>query len=264
MEKKIEILLERQNQLEEIKKEMTSKMVLYPEGKLRIKYHHKDIVQYYHKLKTEDKPTYIKTKDKELAIKLAQKDYDEKVIMAANKELYAIKKYIENYPKINVEHIYESLHEERQKLVIPIYISDEQYIKDWESYEYEGKGFEDGIPELYTERNERVRSKSEVIIADALNRANIPYRYECPIELNNGHVCYPDFTILHMGRREHIYWEHLGMMDDVKYAEKAVYKIATYLKNGIYLGKNLILTFETKINPINHKMIDAMIKNCLI
>ena len=50
-------------------------------------------------------------------------------------------------------------------------------------------------------------------------------------------------------------------MDDETYAESAINKLSLYLKNGISLGDNLILTFETKNNPMNHKMIDAMIKN---
>ena len=266
MKEVMNMLKEREKYLLKLKKEKERNLVGAPEGSLRINSNAvtKGGIRYYVRNDSKDfNGKYIKNKDKELAIKLAQKDYDEKLIVTANKELNAIKKYIMNYPKINVEQIYCNLHKERQKLITPVSISDEEYLKNWESYRYEGKCFEDGAPELFTEKNERVRSKSEVIIADALNRANIPYRYECPLELNNGYICYPDFTILHIRRREAIYWEHLGMMDDEKYAENAVYKIITYLKSGICLGKNLILTFETKNNPINHRMIDAMIENCI-
>ena len=51
------------------------------------------------------------------------------------------------------------------------------------------------------------------------------------------------------------------MMDDVAYSESAIHRISLYQKNGICLGDNLILTFETKNNPLTHKMIDTMIKN---
>ena len=51
------------------------------------------------------------------------------------------------------------------------------------------------------------------------------------------------------------------MMDDEGYSESAINRISLYLKNGICLGNNLILTFETKNNPLTHKMIDTMIKN---
>ena len=41
-----------------------------------------------------------------------------------------------------------------------------------------------------------------------------------------------------------LYWEHMGMMDNGEYAEKAVRKISAYYQNGIYPGEALILTFE--------------------
>lgn len=183
--------------------------------------------------------------------------------MTIEKELLAIRKYKSTLPKTAVEHIYEKLHKERQKLVEPIILPDNEFLKQWENYKYKGKGFDENTPELYTDKNERVRSKSEVIIADSLYKANIPYRYECPLEINNSFVIYPDFTILNIKTRENIYWEHLGMMDDVGYAENAIQKINTYMQQGIYLGKNLLLTFETRNNPINHRTIDIVIDKYL-
>lgn len=62
-------------------------------------------------------------------------------------------------------------------------LKQEEFIKNWEKKEYEGKSFFMGCPEYYTTKGERVRSKSEVIIADSLYRANVPYRYEYPLYL---------------------------------------------------------------------------------
>ena len=45
---------------------------------------------------------------------------------------------------------------------------------------FTGKPFEINAPEYYTASGVRVRSKSEVIIADALDHAGVPYRYEYP------------------------------------------------------------------------------------
>ena len=50
--------------------------------------------------------------------------------------------------------------------------------------------------EIYTERGERVRSKSEKIIADKLFLQNIPYHYERPIYLKGFGMVYPDFCCL--------------------------------------------------------------------
>lgn len=54
------------------------------------------------------------------------------------------------------------------------------------------------------------------------------------------------------------------MMDDKDYAEKAIHKINLYMQNGICPGKKLILTFETKNRPINHKIINMVIKNNIL
>lgn len=259
MEEINKIMSAREKQLEKIRQKKMSQISMFPEGRLEISYHHKNKVQYYRKLSTMDRGTYIKVKDKDLAINLAQKDYDQKVLKSIDKELQAIKKFKSSFPKTTAEQVYEKLHRERQKLVDPINLPDDEFLKQWEEFKYKGKGFDDNMPELYTDKNERVRSKSEVIIADSLYKANIPYRYECPLELINGLVIYPDFTLLNTKTRENVYWEHLGMMDDANYAEKAIQKINTYMQNGIYLGKNLLVTFETRNNPINHRTIDVII-----
>ena len=41
------------------------------------------------------------------------------------------------------------------------------------------------------------------------------------------------------------------MLDDDDYRKKNLRKISDYRKNGIYTGKNLILTFEGLGNPFN-------------
>ena len=50
-------------------------------------------------------------------------------------------------------------------------------------------------------------------------------------------IVYPDFTFLSPKTGEEIYWEHDGRMDDPEYARKAIKKIETYEKNGIFQGK---------------------------
>lgn len=97
------------------------------------------------------------------------------MLSAAEKELKAINRYLVACPDSNVEQIYENLNKERQKLIIPICENDEQYIDNWKSTKYQGKIFSAGMPELYTARGERVRSKSEIIIADTLSREGVPY-----------------------------------------------------------------------------------------
>ena len=140
-------------------------------------------------------------------------------------------------------------------MIHPIRESDEAYIKKWESAEYQTKGFDINIPEFYTAKGERVRSKSELIIADLLNKEDIPYRYEASVYLKGWGLVYPDFTVLNVKKRQEFYWEHLGMMDDPSYAEKALQKISMYEQNGIFPGEKLIITYETRKSPLNQKQL---------
>ena len=64
-------------------------------------------------------------------------------------------------------------------------------------------------------------------------------------------VIYPDFTILNIQTGKITYWEHAGRMDDPKYANQFVYKVNSYMSNGIMPGRDLIFTYETMSNPLN-------------
>ena len=81
------------------------------------------------------------------------------------------------------------------------------------------------IPEIYSERGERVRSKSEKIIADKLYRNGIPYKYEKPLVLKGLGKIHPDFEILNKRTRKEYFLEHLGKMDDIGYVKKNMRRI---------------------------------------
>ena len=94
-------------------------------------------------------------------------------------------------------------------------------------------------------------------------KEGIPYRYEYPVYLRGFGKVYPDFTVLNLRTRKEIYWEHMGMMDNSAYAEKAVNKIHTYEQNGIFQGENLLITYETSKSSLNQKGIVRMIQRYL-
>ena len=108
-----------------------------------------------------------------------------------------------------------------------------------------------------------MRSKSELIIANALEQCGVPYRYEYPLYLKGIGTVYPDFTCLNINKRKEIVWEHFGMMDNISYANKNIAKIQTYNQNGFFPGKNMIMTFETSQNAISSNIIQNMIKEFL-
>lgn len=109
-----------------------------------------------------------------------------------------------------------------------------------------------------------VRSKSEALIAFALDLAHIPFHYEEILEFDNNKKIAPDFTILHPATGERVYWEHFGMMDDTTYATETFKKLIIYGQNGILPGKNLIYTVETIAEPLSIQEIQGMIAHYLL
>ena len=104
----------------------------------------------------------------------------------------------------------------------------------------------------------KVRSKSEVIIANLLYTNHIPYRYEAALALNELTV-YPDFTILHPTTQQFFYWEHFGMMDKNNYCDAACNKLKSYCYNGIFPSMQLITTYETGKVPIRSEQVQQII-----
>ncbi len=74
-----------------------------------------------------------------------------------------------------------------------------------------------------------VQSKSEVIIANLLAACGLTFRYDIPLFASDGTFYRPDFTIKYAG--EDIYWEHLGRLDEAKYANHWNTKEAWYNKH---------------------------------
>ncbi len=259
-----EQLERRRRYLLQIEKEKEKALMKAPTGTLRVM-KQGEAMRYYVRKESNSKEVIYLAKDKKKeAIELAQKDYDQKVLRAINNELQAIDKYLHYCPMVKAEQVYETLHNGKQDLVIPIRLSDEEYVRSWEAVQYEGKSFDEGMPEYYTLKGERVRSKSEVIIADMLYQMGIPYHYEYPLYLKGLGEIYPDFTVLNIKKRKEIYWEHFGRMDDSEYAEKAVKKMNCYRLSGYYEGENTLYTYETTKQPLNQKVIRSLIESILL
>lgn len=223
------------------------------------------VTQYYHKTdSTQKKGKYISSKNKKIIAALAQKDYDLRFLQVIKKQKKQIQKAIKLLPDIDLARIYTELSEGRKGHVKPYILSDEQYVEQWSGVQYTGKDFFDNTHVIMTERGERVRSKSEKILADKFFAMGIPYRYEYPVQLKGYGTVYPDFTLLNVRERKECYLEHFGMMDDPEYSEKAIKKLEEYAKNGIYIGKNLLVTFETLQKPLDMKIVEQMLNEFIL
>lgn len=250
-------------ELKKIIEEAGKRLKTAPKGHLRIS-KKKGGVEYY--FKSEEKEAanengrYMKKSEKNLVIRIAQRDYDASIVKNAEERIKAIETFLNKYKKTSLKEIYQKTNLCRRELIEASVISDNEFVNRWQEVQYIGKAFVDDTQVIITERGERVRSKSEKIIADKLYLLGIPYRYEYPVLLEENIKIYPDFTILRMPAREEVYLEHFGMMDDVDYVNMVIYKLNTYERNGIYLGVNLFITHETSKSPLNTRNLDGMLR----
>ena len=113
-----------------------------------------------------------------------------------------------------------------------------------------------------TIRGEMVRSKSEVIVANILDKMNIDYSYEEPLEVN-GKTYLPDFTLRYQGNIA--YLEHLGMLGIKSYEKDWEKKRTNYETAGISeaLG-NLIITEDGLDGSLDATLIERKIQTWII
>ena len=245
MEKLRTMLLKEEERLEKFLNETTERLHDAPSGNLRLSGCGKTY-QYYLTMPGDKKRgTYIPKAETRLIRRLAQKSYDEKISKLAAKRLAQIRKITKDYEDDEIEKIYLKEHAARKALIVPVEPSWDQKLENWISEDYRRKEFQDGTPVIMTEKGERVRSKSEKIMADYFYRSGIPYHYEKPLYLTG-------FGIVH------------GRMDDPAYAHNAVKKIQAYEENDIYPGERLILTFETAKNVLDMRHVKKLAEKYLI
>ena len=246
----------RYKKISALAQEIEHKLQDYPSGRIEIK--HISNRSYYY-LVTPGSEERLLINEDELIEKLLQKNYLKKVLKCSIREADVLQRLINSYPDSLAEDIYSALSEERQKFVKPIIPTTEQFVKEWQEKPYTPKEIKEGTPVYETLRKERVRSKSEQIIADRLYVNGIPYKYEFPLKVNNK-VIHPDFTILRKSDRKELYHEHLGKTDDEKYQNDNVPRLNDYILAGHLLGDTLFLSFESSTTPLDVRVIDRMIK----
>ena len=259
------------SELENLKKAIKNKMTIIhhrieaaPDGSLRMAKRWNQY-QFFHREGPEDpNGTYLPRKDHDTAVRLAQKDYDTRLLAELEKQLKAIERFLSSYNPDAAAQVYAKLSAPRKALVDKGFLTDEEFVAQWQAVPYQRLGFRKDDPEYYTQRGERVRSKSEILIADALYRHNIPYRYEYPLYVDGVLVAAPDFNCLNVRLRKEHYWEHLGMMGDKDYVNHNVKKLERYSLAKDFDESGLILTFETESQPINTRVIEEKIRKYLL
>lgn len=252
----------RQQFLEDLIRQKTRSLQNVPEGRLRGISRQKGYQYYWRKKKTDRGGTYIKSGETAFIKKLGQKEYDRRVLISSETESRLIAKlllYYLNEKNVPSEEVFDQMSPWLAAVCTPCREPIDQFIEHWQDQEYPEKPGYPKSENYISQKNEKMRSKSELLIANALARHNIPYHYEKPLCMKNV-TFYPDFTTLECRTRKEIIWEHFGMMDNPEYLEEALAKLITYAKNGYYPGSGLIITFETSQHPLNMQMVEGLIK----
>ena len=238
------------------------KLSTFPEGELSIQKNGS-----YHRwiIKTEEQKTYCPKSNRSLAEIMALKKYYSLLLLEVEEELSLLTSYknklsyASHSKELSASDLlseaspyYELLQTHFAKNKLPV------SVQKWCAEVYETNNSHPENLIHTTLAGHKVRSKSEVIIANLLYTNGIPYRYEAALILNEMTI-YPDFTILHPTSQQLFYWEHFGMMDKNNYCDAACNKLKSYCYNGIYPSMQLITTYETGKVPIRSEQVQQII-----
>lgn len=142
--------------------------------------------------------------------------------------------------------------------------SDSEYIgREWQNDTYEKSYRNPEHLKFEGPRGIMMRSKAETIIAAELEKAGVPYRYEC-IHRMDGYRIAPDFTIRRPADGKIIIWEHFGLWSRPDYRQAMYKKLETYARHGYCPGNNLMFSFETPECPFVPGIAEKMIQQHLI
>ena len=196
---------------------------------------------------------------------LVRSYYEKRLRAAAYKEKKQIDRCIGILGKEgDVDEVYGRLPKAIREFAEPHELTDDGYAESWKKETIDLP--KRPVKTSYTTiKGEKVRSKSEVIIADRLYAAGVPYKYEWPYTLDDGYTTiHPDFLALNKHTRKEVLWEHFGKLDDADYCDRMQQRLEGYSKYGYFPGKRLILTYESSKHPLNTEYVDRLIKEFLL
>lgn len=150
-------------------------------------------------------------------------------------------------------------HLEEELILKALYLRSDN---DWEQASYEQSDYKPEMRKHITSRGLKVRSKSELLIAEKLYAHNIPFHYEQVLHFGTTTLI-PDFTIRRNDGKMFI-WEHEGMTNVQEYLDWQNQKGRLYASKGIVPWDNLIVTYDNEEGMIDLRIIESEIQNKLI
>lgn len=223
--------------------------------------------QYYRRARGLDTAgKYVSPKKTEEIKKLEMNGYVNVLRRTAEKNIERLGKaetLLEGVEEL--DNVFFDIPEDRRHLIEPYCKEkvDEEYARKWMEMEPPFHNEMEGDT-LKLSNGIKVRSKSEYIIAERLIAAGVPFYYEYPVKIDYTYLMFPDFLVLNKRTKQEYYWEHFGLISNPNYAASMQDKIESYARNGIALGKNLIISMESEKHPLDVEYVDTIIKQFLL
>ena len=237
-----------------------------PQGRITCKKNKNGRRQYYITIPNSDKSRYANIKLLPLVYKIKQRKKAEVFINILENNI-AVREYVlENYLDYSIDTV--------ENMLPKAYKND-----DWLNEKVLGNSpgkqrvhqsqnpYKPEELKHITSFNLRVRSKGELLIAEALRAGGFEFYYEMRLELvdedGSIKVGYPDFVIVFPSGFI-VYWEHKGRLDDRNYMLRDLKKTQLYFRNGIFEPHNLIVTTDGPDNMTDMEAISRIINGILM
>ncbi|MBQ6900238.1 MAG: hypothetical protein IJN72_05305 [Firmicutes bacterium] len=245
---------EMENRIRFVRKEI----IASPQGYL-LKTKHGEREEYIHVYYRKGRRIRKRIKpDSEMVAGLLRKSLLEKELELMEKNYKVISSAIEKYTEFSVNQVMNQL---PQNLVTDY----EKFFAAEKEKAGAGPNQTDYMPEgriHLTSRGLRVRSKSELIIAEKLYEYGIEFWYEEVLKIGK-HTVVPDFTIRRRDGK-FFYWEHCGRTCDDEYMARHRRKMKLYGDAGIVPWDNLIVTYDDADGNLNLAAVEGEIKAKLL
>ena len=217
------------------------------------------------------------TNDEEKKRLLAQKEFASKALAVVKSNANALKELEEKYVRFDPEKILQSMNKaysmlpedyffDQDKWKVTAGLDDDLLTKIRKHEEWGKKSYKEywGYPKNKTKttsRGKKVRSISELLIAEKLYEYSIPFHYEELLEID-GRLFAPDFTF-EGADYECFYLDYFGMMENERYARRNIQKLSAYYDAGIIPGENLLVVFDCN-GVMNAGTVKGIIENEII
>jgi len=266
-----ELLKEKTEELERLTEQVRPLLDNTPEGVLWTK-KERGKTRYFRYNPERKTETYLGYDKAEEIKALETKNYLSKLVETAEKEKMLLEEMGEKLDSLpRWQNVFYEIPEEKKHMIGPLNISLDYFsdinLERWKMNRFNNRNNRPSAN--VTLNGEYVKSKSELIIADRLRCAGVPYHYEKAkliADENAGRYMkwHPDFRVLNRRTGREYWWEHLGRMGDPEYFATNIFKLEMYAKNGIYPGDNLIITMESDSVQLGIEYVDMLIKRFLL